>query len=83
VDRRARKELTIGELTWLTREPEQEEFLVKLRHGPQLNGARARRLKSGTEMQLTLTEADRGIAPGQFAVLYDGEYCLGGGTILG
>lgn len=83
VDRRAPRELTIGELTWLTEEPEQEEFLVKLRHGPALNRASARRLREGETMELTLEEPDRGIAPGQFAVLYDGEYCLGGGTILG
>jgi len=83
VDQQARSSLTIGELTWLTEEPQQEEFLVKLRHGPQLNRVRARRLEAGTKMELTLAEADRGVAPGQFAVLYDGEYCLGGGTILG
>lgn len=83
VDHRAPRELTIGELTWLTEEPKQEEFLVKLRHGPALIRARARRLPEGDKMELTLQEPDRGIAPGQFAVLYDGEYCLGGGTILG
>ena len=83
VDRRAPRDLTIGELTWLTEEPEKDEFLVKLRHGPGLNRATARRVDGGDKMELTLEQADRGIAPGQFAVLYDGEYCLGGGTILG
>lgn len=83
VDQRARRSVTIGELTWLTEEPEQEEFLVKLRHGPQLHRAAALRVDGGTKMELTLEEPDRGIAPGQFAVLYDGEYCLGGGAILG
>jgi len=83
VDLAAPRALTIGELTWLTEEPEQDEFLVKLRHGPALNRARARRVADGDKMELTLEEPDRGIAPGQFAVLYEGEYCLGGGTILG
>lgn len=82
VDQRAPRELTIGELTWLTEEPDQDALLVKLRHGPALNRATARRVEGG-RMELTLREPDRGIAPGQFAVLYDGEYCLGGGTILG
>ncbi len=31
--------------------------------------------------RLTLDEADPGVAPGQHAVLYDGEVCLGGAVI--
>jgi tRNA U34 2-thiouridine synthase MnmA/TrmU len=29
-----------------------------------------------------MDRADRGVAPGQFGVLYDGEVCLGAGMIL-
>ncbi len=82
VAERSRRELTIGELTWLTEEPGEGRFLTKLRHGPVLTPVTVRRGQNPGELHLTLDEADRGIAPGQFAVLYDGEYCLGGGTIL-
>ena len=33
--------------------------------------------------EVSLKEKDQGIASGQFAVFYDGEYCLGGGVISG
>ena len=52
-------------------------LLTKLRHGPQLIPCT---LDPATgEMQLS--GGDCGVAPGQFAVLYAGEYCLGGGRI--
>jgi tRNA-specific 2-thiouridylase len=35
-----------------------------------------------SRLRVTLDEPDRGVAPGQFAVFYDGEVCLGSGKIL-
>jgi tRNA-specific 2-thiouridylase len=34
-------------------------------------------------MQLSFTEPQWAVTPGQSAVLYDGEVCLGGGIIAG
>ena len=31
--------------------------------------------------KVKLEKLDQGIAPGQFAVFYDGDVCLGGGVI--
>ncbi len=70
-------------------------LFVKLRHGPQLIACTLESLgqevastvdKKSDEtslghLKINLATADRGIAPGQFAVLYLGEECLGGGKI--
>jgi tRNA (5-methylaminomethyl-2-thiouridylate)-methyltransferase len=53
---------------------------VKLRHGPDLVDC-AIKLISDKSATITLAEDDQGIAPGQFAVLYSGQLCLGSGVI--
>lgn len=77
----ARDELTIAEAHWIAgRPPEKTDLLCKLRHGPRLQACAMSPLGSG-RWHLRLAEKDAGIAAGQSAILYDGEYCLGGGVI--
>ncbi len=52
-------------------------LLTKLRHGPELTSCT---FDPDTGL-VRLSGGDQGVAPGQFAVLYAGEYCLGGGRI--
>ncbi|MBA3954324.1 tRNA 2-thiouridine(34) synthase MnmA [Candidatus Dependentiae bacterium] len=66
---------------WITSPPQVDKQLhVKMRHGPLLNECTVEPV--GVDAyRITLMERDQGIAPGQFAVLYEGEQCLGGGVI--
>jgi len=92
VSDRARSRFRIGNLNWIAGAPSRTvDLLTKIRHGPQLYRCTisARDATGGQvipERAVTLDVAierpDRGVAPGQFAVLYDGEVCLGGGMIL-
>lgn len=55
---------------------------AKLRHGPQLIPCTvALSPDHPGQLQVSLAEGDAGMAAGQFAVLYQGEDCLGSGTI--
>lgn len=72
----------IGNVKWLTAQSEKTELQVKLRHGAMIYDCEFY-LKESGEAELILNADDQGIAPGQFAVLYDGELCLGAGVIVG
>jgi len=58
--------------------PHGERIQVRIRHGVALLPAR---LVSLEPLQLILEQAQPGVASGQFAVLYEGDVCLGCGVI--
>jgi tRNA-specific 2-thiouridylase len=64
---------------WIARPPARRDLSVRIRHGERLIPCTAS--PSGSGIEVRLSEPDSGVAPGQFAVLYDGEECLGGGPI--
>ena len=81
VGERSRSRFQISDLCWTWEAPRVDSVLLKIRHGPALTPARIEWIGEDT-IELTMETPDRGVAPGQFAVLYDGEVCLGSGTIL-
>lgn len=68
------------EPNWLSGKPEPGNYLIKLRHGPRKVEANISHPEEGLVL-VEMTEGDRGVAPGQFTVFYDGDCCLGGARI--
>jgi tRNA-specific 2-thiouridylase len=76
----ARDTFEVADLNWITgRVPEKTDLAVKVRHGEKFYDAKV--LVENERASVRLAEKDQGIAAGQFAVFYDGDYCLGGGII--
>lgn len=76
-----RNELIVADLNWIDKVPTDSSNLkIKLRHGPKVADCEIFHLADG-KLSVKMKEYDQGIAQGQFAIFYDGEYCLGGGVI--
>mgnify|MGYP001601263014 CR=1 FL=1 len=71
----------VTNLNWISGvQPEKTVLQVKVRHGEKLYQAEII-WTSNVQVEVKIDGKDQGIASGQFAVFYDGEYCLGGGVI--
>jgi tRNA (5-methylaminomethyl-2-thiouridylate)-methyltransferase len=83
-----RMQFLVRDVHWLAPEFEQcisttgTAAFMKLRHGPQLHEGILYALpdKPGW-LKVNLLKPDQGIAPGQFAVFYESDRCIGSGVI--
>jgi tRNA-specific 2-thiouridylase len=73
--------LVAGRCNWLV-QPDAPQFTsqIKVRYRQADQGCQANISADGA-VTVTFDEPQRAVTPGQFAVLYDGERCLGGGVI--
>lgn len=79
---REKSEFEVGKLNWISgAKPEKKKLEVKIRHGAKKYQC-SLKFKDDYTVIVKMDETDSGIAPGQFAVFYQNELCLGGGVIL-
>ncbi|MCZ6793210.1 MAG: tRNA 2-thiouridine(34) synthase MnmA [Planctomycetota bacterium] len=81
LERHARRTFRVEAPHWIAGPPAASRLGVKLRHSEHIDGCELVAAE-GDALQVTLDAPDSGVAPGQFAVFYDGETCLGGARIL-
>jgi len=74
-------EFLVGKFNWISGIPEKRDLQVKIRHVETFYNCSIE-FRDKDVLNVKLDKPDRGIAPGQFAVFYDGQICLGGGVIL-
>lgn len=74
--------LKAGQLNWIHRRPQAGEQLhAKIRYRQTDQPCRVTALDN-QHLKLSFERPQRAVTPGQAVVLYDGDECLGGGTIL-
>lgn len=82
IAKRAREIFSVGNFNWIAGSaPEGNQFQVKIRHGASFFNCDLNFLE-GNRAEVKIDKPDQGIAPGQFAVFYQKESCLGAGIIF-
>lgn len=80
-ENREKRVFQVSSLNWLEKKPEDTMLQIKLRHGPQLIRCFVKWINNET-IEITMETPDKGVAPGQFAIFYKDEKCLGCGRII-
>lgn len=79
-DDQRRDHFDVREINWINGVPRGDQLRVKVRHGEHFYQCKI--VLEGDIVHVQLDQKDQGITPGQYAVFYDDQICLGGGVIV-
>ena len=76
------QKVCVENLHWIANTPPRPQlvYTARLRHRQQPASCTLSRV-SAASIEITFAEPQRAVTPGQYAVIYDGNVCLGGGVI--
>ncbi len=77
------KSCEVSQMNWIPYKPDKTEFdcTAKFRYRQPDQAVRVR-VKENGDLHIEFAEKQRAVTEGQYAVLYDGQRCLGGGVIV-
>jgi tRNA-specific 2-thiouridylase len=83
-----RKRFTVRDINWLNFKPGDNpkwkmDVTIQVRHGPGWHFGNITHTPDGdpNSVRVMLEDRDQGLAAGQYAAFYDGDRCLGAGSI--
>ncbi|EKX38890.1 hypothetical protein GUITHDRAFT_76798 [Guillardia theta CCMP2712] len=79
-----RRSFDVEQINWMAGSLPEDDALrlrIKTRHGPNIHDGLLTLSQGKLSGRVSLDGRDSGLAPGQWAALYDGEECIGGGMI--
>lgn len=75
-----RTDVNLHSVHWINQTPGEGTYKIRIRHRAPLVDAKLSFYKDGVRLQII--DQQRAVAPGQSVVVYDGDYCLGGGIVI-